>query len=123
MKFRFLAGLLAAGGIFFGLLSSPIMFRTRASLLFLPGYLITAGYIIRCVSNPRISWRRVIWVASVFVQGAWLFSIVAALIYTELTKGHATADDVFSPIVAWVWWIFALGVSIHGYRFDKTRAA
>jgi len=121
MKFRFLAGVLAAGGIGWGFWSvvAIVTFHTLASLIFIPGCIITVGYIVRCFRTPQLSWRRVIWGASALVQGAWLVTFIVALI----SQGHISADDVFSPIVAWVWWIFALGVSIYGLCYDKRQAA
>ena len=124
--FRFLAGVLAAGGIFWGLLSAAAIKGSGSlvvSLVFIPGYIITLGYIIRCVYTPRLLWRRMIWGASTFVQGAWLVSIIAAMIYGELRYGGVTAADVFGPIVCWLWWIFALGTSIYAVRFDKIQPA
>jgi hypothetical protein len=126
MKFKFLAGLLAAGGIFwtfFSIAASRISDSFLVSLVFVPGYIVTVGHVIRCVCTPRLSWRRVIWGASVFVQGAWLVAIISALICGELRYGGVAAADVFGPMVLWFWWAFALGISIHAYRFDKRQAA
>jgi hypothetical protein len=125
MHFRFLAGVLAVGGILWGVPLSGIFAHgvDWSWLIFIPGYIITVGYIIRCVYTPRLSWRRVIWGASSIVQGAWLVSIIAAMIYGELRYGGVTAADVFGPIVFWLWWIFALGISIYALRFDKIQAA
>jgi hypothetical protein len=121
MKFRFLAGLLAAGGVLWGLLASAFVFRTLASLVFIPGYIITVGYIIRCFSTPRLSWRRVIWGASVFVQGAWVIFYFGAYGVMYSSGDSHSVGDVANLMT--LWWIFALGISIYGYRFDKRPAA
>jgi hypothetical protein len=125
MRFRFLAGVLAAGGIFWGLLASGVIlhFHTTASLVFIPSYIITAGYIIRCIYTPQLLWRRVIWGASAIVQGLWLVSIVGICIWFYFEEGGSLEDYILHPIIAWVWWTFALGVSIYGFRFDKRLTA
>ncbi len=73
---RVLAVLLALGGCFWGLLLSPWVFRPGVSLSALasvgPGYLVTAAYIVRSLCTPPLLARRVIWVASLLTQGAWL---------------------------------------------------
>ena len=122
MKFRFLAGLLAAGGIFWSILSLGAI-----SLVFIPGYIITLGYIVRCISTPRLSWRRAIWGASIFVQGAWLLYYFGGYFY-EILRGaynvYATQDEIGDVInLMTIWWVFAFAISIYGLRFDKTQAA
>jgi hypothetical protein len=116
MKFRFLAGLLAAGGIFWSVLSLGAI-----SLVFIPGYIITLGYIVRCICTPRLSWRRVIWGASVFVQGAWLLFYFGAYGFTFSSGDSHSIADVANLFT--LWWIVALSVSIYAYRFDKRPAA
>ena len=119
-KFRFLAGLLAAGGVLWGLLASAVMFRTLASLVFIPGYFVTAGYFVRCIYTPRLSWRRMIWGSSAFVQGAWLFIVTVFLVCPAFHEGHITADDI--PFIPLVWWIAAFSISIYGFLYDKRAA-
>ena len=126
IRFRALAGILAAGGVFLSFMSagaSMISHSMLVSLVFVPGYIITFGYIIRCVCTPRISWRRIIWGASAFVQGAWIVGIISAITYNELRYGGVTAGDVFGLVLEWEWWLFALCIPIYGFRFDKREAA
>ena len=132
MHFRFLAGVLAAGGILWGLLSVGAIGINGFSLIFIPGYIITLGYIIRCVYTPRLLWRRMLWGASALVQGAWLIFYFGTLVYGALryAVGSRSSDsgssdsiigDVVNPFT--FWWIFALAISIYGYRSDKGPAA
>jgi hypothetical protein len=129
MHFRFLAGLLAAGGLFcslFSIAASRISKDFLIYLVFVPGYIITVGYVIRCVYTPQLSWRRVIWGASVFVQGAWLFFYLGVYLYMSLKGENNVASlqdkicDVINPMT--FWWVFALSISIYGLRFDNKQA-
>jgi hypothetical protein len=130
MKFRFLAGVLAAGGILWGILLGGLAFENGvdwASLVLIPGYIITAGYIVRCIYTPQLSWRRVIWGASIFVQGAWLLFYFGGDLYMSL-KGENnvyTTQDKIGDIInlMTLWWVFAFAISIYGLRFDKRQAA
>jgi hypothetical protein len=124
MHFRFLAGVLAAGGIFWGFLCSVFMFHNLATLIFIPGYIITVGYIVRCCYTPRLLWRRVIWGTSAVVQGAWLISIMGICIfsvYSDLRHAGDVEDDVLPIIFDSLWWAFAFGISIYGFWFDKRQ--
>ena len=121
MKFKVLAGVLALGGVAWGFWSvvAIVAFHTLATLVFIPGCIITVGYIVRFSSVPQLSWRRVIWGGSALVQGAWLAVFLVAL----FSQGHISADDIFRPMIAWVWWVFALGVSIYGLFYDTRQVA
>jgi hypothetical protein len=61
---RALAVFLAVGGCYWGLLLSPWVLRSDLSPLavaiFGPGYLLTIGYVIRCVSTPPLLARRLL---------------------------------------------------------------
>src|ERR1700677_1270816 len=89
--FRILAGLLAAGGIFWGLLCLENIDYSLHSLIFIPGYIITVGYIVRCFYTPRLFWLRVIWGSSAIVQGAWLVWIIAELTHEGLRNKDVNA--------------------------------
>jgi hypothetical protein len=128
MHFRFLAGVLAAGGILWGILSVAASTMSQSIvtwLVFMPGYIITIGYIIRCIYTPQILWRRVIWGASTLVQGLWVVFYFGALGYGVLRYGVGVSSGDSISIIGDVanlfmlWWIFALCISIYGYRFDK----
>ena len=103
---RLLAGLLAIGGSFWGLILSPWLFRPEASPLawavFGPGYLITIGYIIRTISMPPLGVRYLIWVSSLLVQGAWLLWLIWAVI-VQLADDHSVNE----PSMMAAWWFFA----------------
>jgi hypothetical protein len=123
IRIRFLSSLLTAGGVICGLLCSVFMFRTWDSLVFLPGYIITVGYAIRCFHAPRLYWRRVIWGSSTIVQGAWAVGVASFAIYGVLRYGGMTFADFFGFMIYYSWWIFALVVSIYGFRYDNKPAA
>jgi hypothetical protein len=115
---RMLAGMLALGGLFWGLLLSPWLFRPEASLLawlvFGPGYLVTLGYVIRATCTPPLAARRLIWVCSLLIQGGWLLSIAWAEI-GQLALGRS----VHEPSLASAWWLFATVVSFVGFFAEK----
>ena len=113
-----LAGLLTLGGLFWGLLLSPWLFRPEASplawLVFGPGYLITVGYVIRAVSTPPLAARRLIWVCSLLVQGAWLLYLVWAE-----TEQLALGRSIHEPNIMSVWWLFATVASCVGLFAER----
>jgi hypothetical protein len=119
--FRLLASSLALGGVLWGIFIAGLIFESRsvlALLFYVPGYLVTAGYIARCFSAPRHFWLRMIWGISAIVQGGWLiwyFSQIAAI---------GVPDNLLELInIMSVWWVFAFVVSVFGYFYDKERAA
>jgi hypothetical protein len=96
---RLLAVLLVLGGCFWGLLLSPWLFRPGVSPLawaiFGPGYAVTLGYIIRSVSTPSLTARRLIWTASILVQGSWLAWVVWGM------SGKIVAGQMPNEPVPW----------------------
>jgi hypothetical protein len=113
---------LAAGGALWGIFcllffigapSDKVGVSLRVSLLiFGPGYLVTIGYFVRAFTSPRVGWRRVIWGASVLVQGTWFFLIAVH----DLTH-HA--HIVPFEYVTIAWWGFALVLSLYALITDR----
>jgi hypothetical protein len=117
-----LAGLLALGGLFWGLLLSPWLFRSGASplawLVFGPGYLVTLGYAVRAVSTPPLAARRLIWVCSLLVQGAWL-----SYLGWRVTEQLALGRSVKEPGIMAAWWVFATVASCVGLFTEQQISA
>jgi hypothetical protein len=117
---RLLAVLLALGGCFWGLLLSPWIFQPDVSPAaisgFGPGYLITLGYIVRSVSTPPLMVRRLIWGASIIIQGSWLAWIIWA-ICEQVIAGH-TLNEPSLPVV---WWLFATVASVVGLLAESAK--
>jgi hypothetical protein len=100
---RVIAVVLAAGAAFWGGLLL-LSFGPIVLLPFTPfgwGYIVLAGYIARAVSCPALGVRRVIWGASLLVQGGWLC--------LGLADGFDRAVE--KPITP-LWWAFATGASV-----------
>lgn len=120
---RLLAGLLALGGLFWGLLLSPWQFQSWASPVFWavfgPGYLITLGYIIRAVCTPPMIFRRLIWIGSLLVQGAWLLWLIWCVI-EEVAAGNSARNEAN---LATAWWVFATAASVAGLFTERTKQA
>lgn len=75
---RLIAGVLACGGAFWGLLLLPALGLGLPIMAMLgPGYLLTAGYFVRAFSEPTYEKRLVIWLASISIQGTWLIVALA----------------------------------------------
>jgi hypothetical protein len=111
-KFRVLAGVLAFGGVLWGLFCLLLILpydSITALLYFGPGYVVTAGYIVRLCSTPPLGWRRAIWGLSALVQGAWLLWYL-----TELLRGASGPRKPFEWI-ALAWWSFAFSTSVLGF--------
>jgi hypothetical protein len=125
---RILAALLAAGGIWWGyFLHDPFMDHVRHAdsfndllglLIFAPGYLITAGYLIRCLSKPSLAWRRVIWGASALIQGAWLIFLLWA---TAARQGFFGNLDLVGELIFGGWWAFAFTSSVYGLAVESRK--
>jgi hypothetical protein len=117
---RLLAVLLALGGCFWGLLLSPWMLRPDVSpaavAVFGPGYLITLGYIIRSVSTPPLVVRRLIWSASIIIQGSWLAWTIWAICEQVIT-GHTLNE----PSLPTAWWVFATAASVVGLLAEGAK--
>ena len=114
---RIIAGILAAGGTFWGLFCLPLLIGgdwahlNRTDLSILAGYLVTIGYFIRCCSkHPSLFTRRTIWILSALVQGGWLGWYIWGAVH-----GGARANDfVFAG-----WWLFAFTASLVGLFADS----
>ena len=117
---RLLAILLALAGCFWSLLLAPWFFRPTVSpvavLLFGPGYLVTLGYIIRSVSTPALTTRRLIWVVSLVVQGGWL-AWIALSMFIGVVTGHSLNE----PVLVVSWWVFATAASVVGFLAEKPK--
>jgi hypothetical protein len=115
-----LAYVLALGGCFWGLLLSPWLFRPDVSplavVIFGPGYLVTLGYIVRSVCTPPLMARRLIWIASLLVQGAWLAWFAWALV-EKIAAGGAPNE----PALPVAWWVFATAASAIGLFTEKSK--
>jgi hypothetical protein len=117
-RHRTLAGLLAVGGTIWGMFCLPLLWEwdePLKPLILGPGYLVTVGYFIRCLSNPSLAWCRVIWGASGFVQGAWLISFFlpreAGFLQAWRFFGHGNGIGF---LILGGWWTFAFIASVYG---------
>lgn len=106
-RFRACAIVLAIGGIMWGVFCWGL-FGPGAFIMLAPGYVVTVGYLVRACSTPPVGWRRMIWLTSAFVQGAWLLWAMNTLLQGGWFRGG------FST-VALCWWIGAFLVSGYGY--------
>lgn len=115
---RTLAALLALGGSFWGVLLSASMLKPEASplawLFFGPGYLVTLGYLVRTVTTPSVAARRMIWICSILVQGAWLLVLV-----WDVVKQLSSGRSVNEPRLFAAWWIFATVASVVGLFAER----
>jgi hypothetical protein len=118
---RVLAALLALGGSFFGVLLSPWIFRPDVSPLALavfgPGYAITLAYFVRMLSTPSLLIRRMIWVASLVVQGAWTVWYLSAI-----SEKIVAGQSVNEPSLFSAWWVLATVASVIGLITEKGTA-
>lgn len=133
IKMKVMAGALAAGGIFWGVICLILIYEAdyhaKVALLFAPGYCITAGYIFRCFArHPSLFACRAVWFFSLLVQGAWLlwFILGALLLHTfnvssnSWVVGLAQGLDS-SPLTRFIyvsWWLVAVAISIVAFRAE-----
>jgi hypothetical protein len=118
---RIIAGLLAIGGIYWGVLLLPLIPHAENPLLpllvFGPGYVVTLGYLIRVVTSPPLRGRQVIWGFSVLVQGGWLVCHVVA------TLGNGgPISRLTEPHLIMAWWVFATVGSIVAFMMEREAA-
>lgn len=117
-QLRMLARVLAVGGGFWSVFCLPLLLggvATRTIPTLGPGYLITAGYVIRAVMpNPPSAegarWARRIWCLSAVVQGVWLGWWWSGAI--ENPRDHTLMSPFGISIM--LWWTFATIASLYG---------
>ena len=117
VKIRILAGILAVGGLLWGLFCLIFIVAgdtAKALMLFGPGYVVTVGYIVRCCSLPPLAWRRAIWGLSGLVQGAWLLWALSGVVQSGF-RGFAF------EFITLAWWLFAFAVSVYGLVAERDR--
>jgi hypothetical protein len=125
MHFRFLAGVLAAGGILW-VIALTSFHDDLTFLIAVPGFITTAGYVFRCFNASRLSWRRWIWGVSAVTHGAWLISMICGcffVVYTSLGRGGDIEYALIAIGLFSLWSMFAFPISIYGLRFDTRQAA
>jgi hypothetical protein len=108
-----IAFVLAVAGSFWGVLL--LVTGGLAALAPLPfgvGYLVTVGYIIRAVSVPSLTTRRVIWGASILVQGGWFA-------YVALDAWPPAGAD----LCLLLWWALATAGSVVALVTEQDRYA
>jgi hypothetical protein len=108
---RIIAGLLAAGGLFWGIVLAPWIAGGDpflATLLFGPGYIVTFAYFIRATVTPPLRLRQAIWILSILVQGAWL-----GLEAVDRLYGHRGGNLVAA------WWLGATVASIIALLMER----
>jgi hypothetical protein len=117
---RIIAGLLAIGGIYWGVLLLPLIPHAENQLLpllvFGPGYVVTLGYLIRVVTSPPLRGRQVIWGFSILVQGGWLVCYVVA------TLGGGAISRLAEPNLIVAWWLFATVGSVVALMLERAAA-
>ncbi len=115
---RIVAGFLAIGGIYWGVLLLPWMPQPENLLLklfvFGPGYVVTLGYWIRVLASPPLLGIQLIWGASVLVQGGWLVCHVVATLGRE---GGVTR--LAQPKLVVAWWLFATVGSVVALMLER----
>jgi hypothetical protein len=111
---RVLAASLACGGVVWGLLCLPLLLDVDSPLKVVNlglGYLVTGGYLVRCLSMPSLTSRRIIWGGSALVQGTWLASLIAA---TAARRGWLGNLDLPALVVMGGWWALSCAASVYG---------
>lgn len=126
VRFRCLAGFLAAGLLFVGFASlsaGALRDPMNLGLFILPGCVLIVAFIIRCVYVPRDGCCRVLWRASAIVHGIWLAVACAIPIaIMALDSNGKTGIGYFGAF--WLaWLILAVALSFYGLRYDNSRAA
>jgi hypothetical protein len=92
-----LAGAAIGWGIF-GILMLKEFPRSMLFFFFFPGYVITIWYVVRTFRQPNYHVREIMWVLSLFLQGAWaLFGLLMI-------------GSLFGTFIE-TWWIFATAAS------------
>jgi hypothetical protein len=113
--FKFLSGILALGGLCWGLFVFVLVFAPGATelgyVVFLPGYFVTFEYLLRACWTPSIELRRFIWGSSAVVQGSWLVFYVLSVPIRGGIQLLATA-----------WWTIAFGISVYALFKDVDPA-
>jgi len=103
---RLIAVVLAVGGSVWGVLL--LLSAGAAVLVWFPfciGYPLTAGYIVRAVTCPSLVVRRVIWLASIVVQGGWLL--------------YAGLQELPRVTLPFLWWAFATAASVIAIAYER----
>lgn len=103
-----LAIILAIGGVGWGLFCLPFLFwsPSYSLMIFGPGYVVTAGYILRACSTLSLGARVGVWLLSSLVQGAWLLWVLIAIFDGAWFRGNGAFQ-----FVTLGWWIFAFVAS------------
>lgn len=115
-RFRILAVVLALGATCWGVFCVPVTVAVPLlGLLFLPGYVLTVGYIAMACGTLSADRRRLVWVFSTFVQGAWLSLALVGVVSDRGFRG-----DVFF-VIAFTWWCFATLASFYGFVAEPER--
>jgi hypothetical protein len=101
--FRLIAILLAIGGCYWGVLLAGLITQENAirSLVYGPGYVVTAGYLVRAFCNVSVGWRRAIWIVSAIVQGTWLMFVGLG----DILNGKLQLPNL--------WWLVTTVVSVY----------
>jgi hypothetical protein len=111
LDLRILAGLLAVGGTYWGVLLGPLIpheeHPLRLLLVLGPGYLVTLAYYARAISRPPLLVCRCIWWLSLLVQGGWLAWHVIGI----LGDGGPLLR-LIEPVAPVGWWLFATVSSV-----------
>jgi hypothetical protein len=115
---RVIAGLLALGGVCWGVLLIALIPHAEHAalplLVFGPGYVVTVGYLIRTVTTPPLRARQVIWVLSLLVQGGWLtWHVVGTL------ASSGPIHKLTEPRLVVAWWLIATAASIVALIMDS----
>jgi hypothetical protein len=118
---RAMAGVLAAGGTFWGLFLLPFVIGglmnsneiplSNVDRMWIAGYLVTMGYYLRFFLNLPLLARRSIWFFSTLVQGVWL-----SWYLWGAAHGGARAS-AFEALAA-LWWFFSLTVSLIAFCIE-----
>jgi len=118
---RLLAGLLAIGGTYWGVLLGGLIPHAehplRPLLVFGPGYLVTLAYYVRVFTPPPLLGRQWIWWLSILVQGGWL----AWHLTGTLNQGGPLVRLTEPPLVVG-WWILATAASVVALVMESESA-
>jgi hypothetical protein len=125
IRFRCLAGLLAAGGAFVGFDSfsaGALRDPMNLALFIVPNCVLIVAFSIRCIYVPRDAYRRALWRASAILHGVWLAVTCAIGIVMALTL-EGTMEIGYLGAFWFAWLILAVALSFYGLRYDDNRAA